>query len=214
LRNVTDSTDTLIGSDGRSDTGDGTNSLSVINGYFNLASSKTFELQHRCSATSNTVGYGQACTFGDAEVYLEIQITKIITGTTSANPDLFSAKSIATDITGNVANITVIAWSGLQVGKVYEVSANFAHLATSNSVANFTYVNGATIIMKAYSAPPNGDTPYVSRNALFVAMSTTLTARVTLTGTGTIYGVNTNADTFAINGFYLQELNNVTLGSF
>ena len=121
------------------------------------------------------------------------------------------AKSIISDITSNVANITVIAFSGLQVGKLYNLSAYFSHLATSGNVINFTYVNGATTVLRIYSAPLNGDTPCVGANTVFSALSTTLTASLTLSGTGKVYGTTTLS---FINRFVLTELNNATFGSF
>lgn len=130
-------------------------------------------------------------------------------GTTPA--DLVSPKSFAVDISANNANITLIAFSGLQVGKLYNISANFAHLNTLNSLVNFTYVNGATVVLRAYSAPANGDTPFVSSQSVFSALSTTLTASLTLTGTGVVYGTNTLS---FINRFILTEYNNTTLGAF
>jgi|SRR6478736_1243736 len=132
-------------------------------------------------------------------------------GGASVAPDLVQSKSFAVDITANNANITLIGFAPLTVGKLYSISANFSHLATSGNVVNFTYVNGATIILRAYSAPLNGDTPCVSAESIFTALSTTLTASLTLSGTGTVYGTNTLS---FINRFILTEYNNTTLGAF
>lgn len=75
IRNITDSTDSIIGmsqyvANGAADTGE-----SFISGVINITSSKTFELQHRCSTTA-TDGFGRAVTFGDNEVYTQLKIVK------------------------------------------------------------------------------------------------------------------------------------------
>lgn len=49
---------------------------SVVSGRFTIASSKNFELQHRCGTTSSTYGFGNAGSFGGVEVYAEIEFWK------------------------------------------------------------------------------------------------------------------------------------------
>jgi len=79
LRNVSVNADTVVGSAERSATGSGawaqTNSLIV--GKFTIASSQTFEIQHRCATTRLTNGFGIAANFGVSEVYTTVEITKI-----------------------------------------------------------------------------------------------------------------------------------------
>ena len=76
LRNITDSTDTLIGSSARAPSGGSGNSL--IHGFFTIASTKVFELQHRCTSTTLTSGFGDATgVAGVSEVYSSIYIEKI-----------------------------------------------------------------------------------------------------------------------------------------
>lgn len=74
IRNITDSTDLLIGIN------ESTNperSSSFIRGSFTLTSTKTLELQQRCSLTRATDGMGTPATFGDVEVYTSITLEKI-----------------------------------------------------------------------------------------------------------------------------------------
>jgi len=75
LRNVTDSSDTLIGSStfcATNVSGDG-----WIIGRFTIASSKTFEIQNRCETTKAIEGLGVAQGFSVVEVYADVQIWKV-----------------------------------------------------------------------------------------------------------------------------------------
>jgi hypothetical protein len=77
LRNITDSTDALIGSSQytiAATTEAMTNS--IIMGTVTITSAKTFELQHRCSAT-NAVGFGVSSGFSVSEIYSQITIQKV-----------------------------------------------------------------------------------------------------------------------------------------
>ena len=49
--------------------------LSIVQGSFTIAGTKTIELQHRCSVTRNTYGFGYICNWGD-EVYAQITLIK------------------------------------------------------------------------------------------------------------------------------------------
>ena len=76
LRNITDSTDTLIGTSEQS-TNELTNpstNCSLVTGRFTITAQKTFELQHQCSATSI---FGVASSFSVVEVYANVQIWKV-----------------------------------------------------------------------------------------------------------------------------------------
>lgn len=77
LRNVTDSTDAIIGSSGGADDGANNMDLSVIIGRVTIASTKTFEIQHQCGTTRATDGFGQAANLGVSEVYTQIRIDKL-----------------------------------------------------------------------------------------------------------------------------------------
>lgn len=78
LRNTTDSTTTLVGTAARSATGGPDASTSTITGRFTIATSKTFEVQHRCETTALTSGYGPASSFADeVEIYTVAQFWKV-----------------------------------------------------------------------------------------------------------------------------------------
>lgn len=77
LRNITDSTTTLIGSSEYASFAGPSQSRSFIKGTFTITSSKTFEVQHRCQSTSNTVGYGVESNFSETEIYTIAEFWKI-----------------------------------------------------------------------------------------------------------------------------------------
>ena len=77
LRNITDSTDVLIGQSLYSDNASAVIfTPSMVIGRFTIASQKTFELQHRSAATYGS-GFGLASSFSVAEVYADVQIWKV-----------------------------------------------------------------------------------------------------------------------------------------
>ncbi len=76
LRNITDSTDDIIGMSLISDSGDNVTSTATLADDLELTESKTFELQHRCAITRSSDGFGQTNTFSVDEVYVEITIRK------------------------------------------------------------------------------------------------------------------------------------------
>ncbi len=73
LYNITDTSDTMIGSTAQSDTSSVCTN-SIIKGSLELTSLTTFEVQHRC-AVSDT--FGSAANMGVDEVYTQVKITKI-----------------------------------------------------------------------------------------------------------------------------------------
>jgi hypothetical protein len=75
LRNTTDSTDTLYGSNGYMNV-DAEANIPMI-GYFTIAASKNFELQYRVNLVSGTPSLGVSNTYGTSEVYAIIQIEKV-----------------------------------------------------------------------------------------------------------------------------------------
>lgn len=78
LRNITDGTTALVGGSYYSGGGDvGTHS--ELRGRITIASTKTFELQHRCALTSATFGFGVGTDVGEVEVYAEVWIERITT---------------------------------------------------------------------------------------------------------------------------------------
>jgi len=76
LRNITDSTDDIIGSSEQPSSG-GISTCSFLSGAIVLAGEKIFELQHRCLSTRNGNGFGKKSTFGVDEVYSQVKITKL-----------------------------------------------------------------------------------------------------------------------------------------
>lgn len=77
LRNITDSSDTLIGSSMSAQTSYNGNNTSNIYGVITITGSKTFEIQHRCQTTFGTSGFGTSSSFGVSEVYTQVKITRI-----------------------------------------------------------------------------------------------------------------------------------------
>lgn len=76
LRNITDSTDELIGSAGRATSASGEGD-SVILGQFTISATKTFEIQHRCSLTVATFGFGTSTALAGSEVYTQVALLKV-----------------------------------------------------------------------------------------------------------------------------------------
>jgi len=77
LRNITDSTDEIVGASSFSSTGTDSKVDSWVIGQFTITASKAFEIQHRCTTTQATTGLGAATTYGDIEVYAEVWLEKI-----------------------------------------------------------------------------------------------------------------------------------------
>lgn len=77
LRNITDSTDEIVGASSFSTTGSASKVDSWVIGQFTITASKAFEIQHRCTTTQATNGFGAATTYGDIEVYAEVLLEKL-----------------------------------------------------------------------------------------------------------------------------------------
>lgn len=73
LRNITDSSDIIIGTAERT----AAQTRSIGSGRFTIGVSKVIELQHRISTTRNTDGFGQTAGFAVVEVYSSIKIWKV-----------------------------------------------------------------------------------------------------------------------------------------
>lgn len=80
LRNITDSTDDIIGTSQNEDQSTSQDQVgrSVVEGVITLTSAKTFEIQHRSSTTQSTNGFGIAANFGINEVYTIVKIVKVL----------------------------------------------------------------------------------------------------------------------------------------
>lgn len=76
LRNISDSSDEIIGISNESKASSETQDTANLFGKFTTAGSKIFELQHRCSTTQATDGFGRASSFSVVEVYADVRIWK------------------------------------------------------------------------------------------------------------------------------------------
>ena len=74
IRNITDSSTSIVGMTTYTTTGDTGNHLNELFGRVVIAGSKTFELQYRVFNTSSTTGLGTALNSGEVEVYAEVEI--------------------------------------------------------------------------------------------------------------------------------------------
>lgn len=77
LYNITDAADTLIGTTSQSSAGDATDSRSHICGAFTIATTNAFEIQHKCSSSYSTSGFGYPNNLGVSNVYTVVKITKV-----------------------------------------------------------------------------------------------------------------------------------------
>jgi len=74
LRNITDSSNEIIGSSEFSHNADNDATNAYLHGRFTINDSKTFEIQHRTETTGTR---GIASSFGVIEVYADVQIWKV-----------------------------------------------------------------------------------------------------------------------------------------
>lgn len=77
LYNVTDAATALVGTSMFCASGSTQYTQSQITGRFTIAVSSTFEVQHRCQTTKATDGLGNACNFGEVEVYTVARFWKV-----------------------------------------------------------------------------------------------------------------------------------------
>lgn len=70
--------DIIIGTTEESSSSGGTQTRSFFYGDVDINSSTTYEVQHRCSVTNGTNGFGDKATFGVGEVYTRVRVTRII----------------------------------------------------------------------------------------------------------------------------------------
>lgn len=76
IENITDATTVARGGNTESSSNNSSSNAYVF-GYVDISVSKAFEIQHECTTTRSTFGFGQDCSFGDDEVYLTVIIWKI-----------------------------------------------------------------------------------------------------------------------------------------
>ena len=77
LRNVTDSTDAIMGRNAYSAVGDGVMTDAPFEGVVTIASAKTFEVQYIAAVAQAVNGLGYAYGSSFSEVYAQVKITKI-----------------------------------------------------------------------------------------------------------------------------------------
>lgn len=77
LRNTTDGATTLVGSSAFTNDVEAVQTDSFVQGRFTIAAQKTFEIQHRCSNTQATFGFGAANDFGENEIYTVAEFWKV-----------------------------------------------------------------------------------------------------------------------------------------
>lgn len=70
LRNITDGTTTLLGSNEYQNVSNPSSGNSWIMGIFTIGGTKTFEVQHWCQTTRATDGFGRNCNLDGARVEL------------------------------------------------------------------------------------------------------------------------------------------------
>jgi len=75
IRNITDSTTSLVGDGGFSNTNGSTKSIG--RGQITVNSPKTFEIQYYCSTAQATSGLGGAVGGSEVETYSQVKITRI-----------------------------------------------------------------------------------------------------------------------------------------
>lgn len=77
LRNITDSSDVLIGTSNYAAGGNNVGNNSNVTGRFTISAQKTFEIQHRCGSTITGNGLGAPSGFSIVEVFTNVQIWKV-----------------------------------------------------------------------------------------------------------------------------------------
>ena len=74
LRNITDSSDEIIGSSEYAEDAYNGTTNSYLHGRFTIGGTKVFEIQHRCEVAGS---FGVQSSFGVIEVYADVQIWKV-----------------------------------------------------------------------------------------------------------------------------------------
>lgn len=80
LVNITDSSDTLIGTTeraGYSGVSDASQTSSIISGIFTITSSKVFQIQHRCTSSHSNGAFGHNTNFSVVEIYTSVELWKL-----------------------------------------------------------------------------------------------------------------------------------------
>lgn len=82
LRNITDSSDDIMGSTGSMQTQAGFNHITMddsdIEGIVTIVVPTVFEIQHQCQTTHSTYGFGIASNYSTVEIYTQVKMTKVL----------------------------------------------------------------------------------------------------------------------------------------
>ena len=78
LRNTTGASTVLLGSDEVAANSDACSTNSIIHSRFTIAASQNLEIQHRCSDTQASNGFGAANSFGENEIYTIAEFWKLV----------------------------------------------------------------------------------------------------------------------------------------
>lgn len=136
LRNITDTADTIIGTVGTSPTStDSGDSASLIYGKFTIGGAKTFEIQHECTTTKATDGFGQPASFSVVEVYTEVRIWKLDTGG-AGNGAFKSARVYQSVATLNIPTAGVVIGfneTAHDVGDLHSESVNNSRITVDEA---------------------------------------------------------------------------------
>lgn len=77
LRNTSDGTTTIVGSNAYGVTTDNVVTDSTIQGRFTISAQKTFEIQHRCTITNAGTGFGLDATYDEVEIFTVAEFWKV-----------------------------------------------------------------------------------------------------------------------------------------
>lgn len=77
IRNITDSSDTILGQGAMCAASDASQSSAALSGAFTIAGTKTFELQHQCQTSNATNGFGLAMNFSVNSIFGEVEVIKL-----------------------------------------------------------------------------------------------------------------------------------------
>ena len=77
IRNISDSSDTAIGLATRANASSSVANTSPVVANITLTDAKTFEIQHRCSTTKASDGFGNGQNFGVDNVFTQVIVRKI-----------------------------------------------------------------------------------------------------------------------------------------
>lgn len=107
IRNITDSTDDIIGDSAQSPTG-GSQTLAYLSGVISISASKTFELQHQAQTTRASDGFGIESNFGVSEVYAIVEITRLHVGDPTSQTFIGSRATHSALAIANNTEVTLI----------------------------------------------------------------------------------------------------------